>query len=79
MPLDHKLYEFEGIRSIIDFIASINSSKNIFGAGFGENLLVFLYKISFSFVNQKTKEFDIYKGKRANSHQNQHQKYFWTN
>ena len=53
MPLDHKLYEFEGIRSIIDFIASINSSKNIFGAGFGENLLVFLYKSRFSFVNQK--------------------------
>ena len=79
MHLDHKLYEGEGIRLILDFIASINSSKNIFDAGFGENLLVFLYKIRFSFVNKKTEEFEIYKGKRANSRQNQHQKYFWTN
>ena len=38
MPLDHKLCVGEGIGSILDFIASINSSKNIFDAGFGEKL-----------------------------------------
>ena len=39
MPLDHKLYGVEGIRSIPSSIASIYLSKNIFDELFGEKLV----------------------------------------
>ena len=39
MPLDHKLYAVEGIRSIPSSIASIYLSKNIFDELFGEKLV----------------------------------------
>ena len=45
MPLDHKLYVGEGIRSIPGSIASIYLSKNIFDERFGNKLVVFLYKL----------------------------------
>ena len=36
MPLDHKLYAVEGIRSIPSSIAPIYLSKNIFDVRFGD-------------------------------------------
>ena len=39
MPLDHKLYDVEGIRSILNFFSSIYLSENIFDERFGEKLV----------------------------------------
>ena len=39
VPLDHKLYVGEGIRSILGSIASIYFSKNIFDERFGDKLV----------------------------------------
>ena len=39
MPLDHKLYVGEGIRSILNSISSIYLSENIFDERFGEKLV----------------------------------------
>ena len=44
MPLEHKLYVGEGIRSILGSISPIYFSKNIFVERFGDKLVVFLYK-----------------------------------
>ena len=40
IPLDHKLHAGEGIRSILDSIATIYLSKNIFVDHFGDNLAI---------------------------------------
>ena len=39
VPLDHKLYVGEGIRSILGSIAAIDFSKNIFDERFGEKFV----------------------------------------
>ena len=69
MPPEHKLYVGEGIRSILDSIASIYLSKNIFVELFGEKLvkmkhqtgcaaLAIYYRDSHSgAVHQKTSKF----------------------
>ena len=52
VPLDHKLYALEGIRSIPCSIAPIYLSKNIFEERFGEKLVVF-FTVGLYIVNAR--------------------------
>ena len=52
MPLDHKLYAVEGIRSIPSSIAPIYLPKNIFDERFGEKL-VFSFTVGLYIVNAR--------------------------
>ena len=52
MPLDHKLYVVEGIRSIPSSIAPIYLPKNIFDERFGEKL-TFSFTVGLYIVNAR--------------------------